>query len=133
MLFSRHHQENKLRKTNHGAESKFVEKGFPRYRTSFWSNGTGDLAQEDGRTAPTDADFKKARQELSGVTEDLAPEVSPGDENLTSWNENADIGGHAVHTSPPDQDVDVGLELVQEGVEEADMDQRRAAKDEDRP
>jgi hypothetical protein len=92
----------------------------------------GDLAQEDGRTAPTDADFKKARQELSGVTEDLAPEVPPGDENLTSWNENADIGGHAVDTSPPDQDVDVGLELVQEGVEEADMDQRRAAKDEDR-
>ena len=91
-----------------------------------------DLAQEDGRTAPTDADFKKARQELSGVTEDPAPEVPPGDENLTSWNENADIGGHAVDTSPPDQDVDVGLELVQEGVEEADLDQRRAAKDEER-
>jgi hypothetical protein len=93
-----------------------VEKGFPRYRTSFWSNGQAISPKK-----------------MAGVTEDLAPEVPPGDENLTSWNENADIGGHAVDTSPPDQDVDVGLELVQEGVEEADMDQRRAAKDEDRP
>jgi hypothetical protein len=92
-----------------------------------------DLAQEDGRINPTDADFKKAFEELSEVTEDPAPEIPPGDENLTKWNENADIGGHAVDTSPPDQDVDVGLELVEEGVEEADLDQRRAAKDEDRP
>ncbi|HEY4282443.1 MAG TPA: hypothetical protein VGM62_05205 [Chthoniobacterales bacterium] len=91
-----------------------------------------DLAQEDGRANPTDADFKQARQELSAVTENPAPEVPPGDENLTSWDENADIGGHAVDTSPPDQDVDVGLELVEEGVEEGDLDQRRAAKDEDR-
>ena len=92
-----------------------------------------DLAQEDGRINPTDADFKKAREELSGVTEDPAPEVPPGDENLTNWDENADTGGQAVDTSPPDQDVDVGLELVEEGVEEADLDQRRAARDEDRP
>ena len=92
-----------------------------------------DLAQEDGRINPTDADLKEALEELSAVTEDAAPEVPPGDENLTSWHENADIGGQAVDTSPPDQDVDVGLELVEEGVEEADLDQRRAAKDEDRP
>ena len=92
-----------------------------------------DLAQEDGRINPTDADFEKAREELSAVTEDPAPEVPPGDENLTSWDENADTAGHAVDTAPPDQDVDVGLELVEEGVEEADLDQRRAAKDEDRP
>ena len=91
-----------------------------------------DLAQEDGRINPTDADLKKAREELSAVTDDPAPEIPPGAENLTSWDENADIGGQAVDTSPPDQDVDVGLELVEEGVEEADLDQRRAAKDEDR-
>jgi hypothetical protein len=36
-----------------------------------------------------------------------------------------------VDTSPPDEDVDIGLELVEEGVDEADQDQRRAAKDED--
>jgi hypothetical protein len=38
------------------------------------------VAQEDGRTEPRDADFKKAREELSGVTEDSAPEVPSGDE-----------------------------------------------------
>ena len=92
-----------------------------------------DLAQEDGRINPTNADFKKALEELSEVIEDPAPEVPPGDENLTSWDENADIEGHVVDTAPADQDVDVGLELVEEGVEEADLDQRRAAKDEERP
>ena len=92
-----------------------------------------DLAQEDGRTEPRDADFQKAREELSGFTEDSAPEVPPGDESLTSWNESTDTTGQKVDTSPPDQDVDVGLELVEEGVDEADQDQRRAAKDEDPP
>jgi hypothetical protein len=88
-----------------------------------------DLAREDGRTEPRDADFKKAREELSGFTKDSAPEVPPGDENLTSSDDSADTVGHKVDTSPPDQDVDVGLELVEEGVDEADLDQRRAAKD----
>ncbi|HEY2143241.1 MAG TPA: hypothetical protein VGH06_02710 [Candidatus Udaeobacter sp.] len=88
-----------------------------------------DLAREDGRTEPRDADFKKAREELSGFTEDSAPEVPPGDENLTSSDDSADTVGHKVDTSPPDQDVDVGLELVEEGVDEADLDQRRAAAD----
>jgi hypothetical protein len=92
-----------------------------------------DLGQEDGRTEPRDADFKKAREELSSFTEDSAPEVPPGDENLTSWNESADTAGQRVDTSPPDQDVDVGLELVEEGLDEADQDQRRAAKDDDQP
>ena len=45
--------------------------------------------------------------------------------------ESADTLGYKVDTSPPDQDVDVGLELVEEGVDEADQDQRRAAKDDD--
>ena len=92
-----------------------------------------DLAEEDGRTEPTDADLKKAREELSGFTEDSAPEVPPGDEDVTSWSESADTTGQMVDTSPPDEDVDIGLELVEESVDEADQDQRRAAKDEDPP
>jgi hypothetical protein len=89
------------------------------------------VAQEDGRTEPKDADFDKAREELSGFTEDSAPEVPAGDESLTSWGEGADTADYKVDTSPPDQDVDVGLELVEEGVDEADQDQRRAAKEDD--
>ena len=88
-----------------------------------------DLAREDGRTEPRDADFKKARAELSSFTEDSAPEVP--DENITSSDESADTIGHKVDTSPPDEDVDVGLELVEEGVDEADQDQRRAAANDD--
>jgi hypothetical protein len=92
-----------------------------------------DLTQEDGRSEPREADFKKAREELSDYTEDSAPEVPPGDESLTSWSDSADTTGHRVDTSPPDQDVDVGLELVEGGVDETDEDQRRAAKDDNRP
>ena len=117
----------------------------PRGRIEAWGKGISavsdellqqrarDLAQEDGRSEPRDADFEKAREELSRFTEDSAPEVPPGDESLTSWSESADTTGHRVDTSPPDQDVDVGLELVEEGVDEADEDQRRSSKDDDRP
>lgn len=86
-----------------------------------------DLAEEDGRTHPTDTDRAKALEELSGLTEDGAPEVPPGDENLTSWNESPDTAGHAVPTFSEEDDADIGAELVEEGVEEADRDQRRAA------
>ena len=117
----------------------------PRGRIEAWGKGISavsdellqqrarDLAQEDGRSEPRDADFKKAREELSGFTEDSAPEVPPGDESLTSWSDSADTTGHRVDTSPSDEDVDIGLELVEEGVDEADQDQRRAAKDDDPP
>ena len=61
----------------------------------------------------------------------MNPEVPLGDESITSSDESADTLGYKVDISPPDQDVDVGLELVEEGVDEADQDQRRAAKDDD--
>jgi hypothetical protein len=90
-----------------------------------------DLAEQDGRTHPTNVDRAKALKELSGLTEDGAPEVPPGDENLTAWNDSPDATGHAVPTFLPDDDADISAELTEEGVEEADQDRRRAAKDED--
>ena len=89
-----------------------------------------DLAEEDGRTEPTHADRAAALKELTGLTEDLPPEVPPGDESLTTWNENPDVTGHATPTFPPDDEADIDAELTEEGVEEADIDRRRAAKDE---
>lgn len=89
-----------------------------------------DLAEEDGRTEARDADRAEALKELSGLTEDPPPEVPPGDENLTTWNESPDLTGHAAPTFPPDDETDIAEELTEEGVEEADVDRRRAAKDE---
>jgi hypothetical protein len=88
-----------------------------------------DLAEEDGRTEPRDADRAEALKELSGLTEDPPPEVPPGDENLTTWNESPDLTGHAAPTFSPDDETDIAEELTEEGVEEADVDRRRAAKD----
>ena len=89
-----------------------------------------DLAEEDGRTEARDADRAEALKELSGLTEDPPPEVPPGDENLTTWNESPDLTGHAAPTFSPDDETDIAAELTEEGVEEADVDRRRAAKDE---
>jgi hypothetical protein len=46
---------------------------------------------------------------------------------MGSRDKNAALRGHAVDTSPPDQDVDIRLELVEEGLKEADTDQRGAS------
>ncbi|MEO6971506.1 MAG: hypothetical protein ABI217_11495 [Chthoniobacterales bacterium] len=92
-----------------------------------------DLAEQDGRTVATDADRAHALEELTSSTANPAPEVPPDDENLTTWNESPDVTGHAVPTFLPDDEADVSAELTKEGVEEADQDRRRAAKDEDPP
>ncbi len=92
-----------------------------------------DLAEQDGRTEPTDADRAQALEELTSSSAHPAPEVPPGDENLTTWNESPDVTGHAVPAFLPDDEADVSAELTEEGVEEADQDRRRAAKDEDPP
>ena len=84
-----------------------------------------DLAEQDGRAEPTDADRTEALKELTGSTEDAAPEVPLGDE------EPSDAPGQA-HIFLPDDEADVDAELTEEGVAEADQDRRRAAKDEDR-
>lgn len=92
-----------------------------------------DLAEQDGRTEPTDADRAHAFEELSGPMANPAPEVPPGDENLTTWNESPDVTGHVVRNALPDDEADISAELTEEGVEEAEQDRRRAAKDEDPP
>jgi hypothetical protein len=92
-----------------------------------------DLAEQDGRTEPTDADRAHALRELRSPIANRAPEVPPGDENLTVWNQSPDMTGHLVPNVLPDDEADISAELTKEGVEEADQDRRRAAKDEDPP
>jgi hypothetical protein len=92
-----------------------------------------DLAEQDGRTEPTDADRAHALKELRGPSANRAPEVPPGDENLTVWNQSPDLTGHLVPNFLPDDEAEISAELTKEGVEEADQDRRRAAKDEDPP
>jgi len=60
-----------------------------------------------------------------------APEVPPKMEALTEWDEPpAAIGGQA-HKVLPEDEVNIAEELVEEGVEEADRDQRLASSDPD--
>ena len=92
-----------------------------------------DLAEQDGRTEPTNADRAHALEELTSPMANPAPEIPPGDENLTTWNESPDLTGHLVPNSLLDDEADISAELTEEGVEEADQDRRRAAKDEDPP
>ena len=50
-----------------------------------------DLAEQDGRTEPTDADRANALRDLRSPNANRAPEVPPGDENLTVWNQSPDV------------------------------------------
>ncbi|HEX2746797.1 MAG TPA: hypothetical protein VHM91_02265 [Verrucomicrobiales bacterium] len=59
-----------------------------------------------------------------------AAEVPPGMENLTAWDEPPSQTGSRHVTQPPDSD-DPAIELVEEGVEEADRELRLEAVTED--
>lgn len=60
-----------------------------------------------------------------------APEVDEQTAELTSWDESPETAGSAAHKVLPEDEVPPGEQLVEEGVEQADRDQRIAAADPD--
>jgi hypothetical protein len=60
----------------------------------------------------------------------LPPEVPPGMENVTVWDEPPTQSGMQHPVIPPDPDLPA-IELVEEGVEEADRELRLEASTED--
>src|SRR6478735_7215280 len=60
-----------------------------------------DLAEQDGCTEPTDADRVRALRDLRSPIANRAPEVPPGDENLSVWNQSPDVTGHIISNFLP--------------------------------
>jgi len=81
------------------------------------------IAGSDGRAQPNDLDQTRAREELIGATsgsEKSATREEPG----RDWGMPLVSSGEKAPTVRPEDEQNIPEKLIQEGVEEADRDQR---------
>ena len=82
-----------------------------------------EIARSDGRTEANDLDRASAREDLIGATsisEKEATTKEPG----RDWGMPLVSSGEKAHTVAPEDEDNIPEKLIQEGVEEADHDQR---------
>ena len=82
-----------------------------------------EIARSDGRAQPNDLDRTRAREELSGATsgsEKAATREEPG----RDWGMPLVSSGEKAPTVRPEDEQNIPEKLIQEGIEEADHDQR---------
>ena len=70
-----------------------------------------------------------ASERVSGTP--MPPEISSKTENLTEWDQPPKASGEAAHKVLPEDETSAAEELVEEGIDEADRDQRIASADPD--
>ena len=86
-----------------------------------------EIARSDGRAQPNDLDRTRAREELTGTTS--ASEKFPTrEEPDRDWQMPLGSTGEKAPTVRPEDDENIPEKLVQEGVEEADHDQRLSSE-----
>ena len=82
-----------------------------------------EIARSDGREEPNDLDRTRAREELTGDTsgsEKLPTREKPG----RDWEMPLVSSGEKAPTVRPEDDENIPQKLIQEGVDEADHNQR---------
>ena len=91
-----------------------------------------ELARTDGRDHVTERDRIRARDELNGpVRAPLPPEAAePEIEGLVSWDEPAGSTGRRIIQQPDADEPTIAEQLVEEGIQEADHQQRVSAVNE---
>jgi len=67
----------------------------------------------------------------AGITPEEAPEVEPKTESLTEWDTPVEASGVSAPKVPMEDETSVAEQLVEEGLDEADRDQRLASADPD--
>jgi hypothetical protein len=77
-----------------------------------------------------DAEEIEAAVEEENATPEIAPEVDAKTENLTEWDQPAETSG-SVPKTPMEDEAALDEELTEEGIDEADRDQRIASADPD--
>ena len=83
-----------------------------------------ESARSDGRAQPNDLDRTRAREELTGATsgsEKPPTREEPG----RDWEMPLVSSGEKVPTVRPEDEENIPEKLIQEGIDEADHDQRR--------
>jgi hypothetical protein len=82
-----------------------------------------EIARSDGRSEPNDLDRSRAREELAGVAS--GSEKSPmREEPGRDWGMPLVSSGEKAPTVRPENEGNIAEKLNQEGIEEADHDQR---------
>lgn len=88
-----------------------------------------ELAQSDGRPVFSATDLLAARAELGGgTTPVVAPEIAHGQQGLVIWDGPIGEAGQQVIRASEDDEVNLGEQLVQAGMAEAEHDQRVQAE-----
>src|SRR5215471_1016230 len=81
----------------------------------------------------TEADWAQARHELMGEENNVPPEETPDNADMTEeWNVIASSKGHRIPRPGTEEEESVGEHLVIEGIEEATHDQMLEARREER-
>ena len=83
----------------------------------------GEIARSDGRAQPNDLDRTRAREELTGATRTSEKEPTqkqPG----RDWGMPLVLSGEKAPKVRPEDDENIPAKLIEEGIEEADRDQR---------
>ena len=86
-----------------------------------------EIARSDGRNRPNDLDRTRAREDLTGATsgsEKLPTREEPG----RDWRMPLVSTGEKAPTVHPEDDENIPEKLIQEGIEEADHDQRLSSE-----
>jgi len=85
------------------------------------------IARGDGRAQPNDLDRDQARHELTGVSSG-AEKTPTREEPGRDWGMPLVSSGEKAPTLRPEDDANIPEKLIQEGIEEADRDQRTRAE-----
>lgn len=81
-----------------------------------------EIARGDGREQPNDLDRTRAREDLTGAT--ASEQLSTMGEPDRDWYTPRGSSGEKAPTVRPEDEENIPEKLIQEGVEEADHDQR---------
>ena len=89
-----------------------------------------EIAATDGRASFNEADIAHARGDLLGQVEpEQSPEVDARTENLIAWDQAPEETGRVAPKVRPEDEANIAEVLVEEGIEEADHDQRVSASE----
>jgi hypothetical protein len=82
-----------------------------------------EIARGDGRAQPNDLDRSRAREELIGPTS-VSEKAPTTEEPGRDWQMPLVSSGEKAPTVRPEDDENIAEKLIQEGIDEADHDQR---------
>jgi hypothetical protein len=85
-----------------------------------------EIAQMDGRTSAHAGDRLNAREELVDSSPPPAPE---GDDSIRLWSDAESSVGHMAPRIGPEDEISPVEQLINEGLEEAERDQRLSASE----